>query len=102
MIPRGVIYAVSLMLVVGAFPLPYGYYTLLRISAFVVFGLLAYDVYTKGGKVLPWVLGLMALVFNPLIKVHFPKEVWAVVDVISAVILVVTIKYTSPDAKSPD
>lgn len=102
MIPRRIIYAVSLMLVVGAFPLPYGYYTLLRISAFMVFGLLAYDAYTKGGKALPWLLGFMALVFNPLIKVHFPKEVWAVVDVISAVILVTTIKYTSPKVKSPE
>lgn len=95
MIPRGIIYAISLMLLVGAFPMPYGYYTLLRVSTFVVFGLLAYDVSLRR-KVLPWVLGSMALVFNPFIKVHFSKEVWAVIDVISAVILVATIKYTRP------
>lgn len=83
------------MLVVGASPMPYGYYTLLRVSTFIVFGLLAYDISLRGGKVLPWVLGFMALMFNPFIKVHFPKEAWAVIDVISAVILVTTIEYTS-------
>lgn len=81
--------------------MPYGYYTLLRISAFIVFGLLAYDVFSKGGKNLPWLLGLMAVVFNPFIKVHFSKEVWTVIDVLSAIFLVAIIKYTNPGIKSP-
>jgi hypothetical protein len=101
-IPKPIIYVLALMLLVGAFPMPYGYYTLLRFGAFIVFGLLAYDVFSRGGKLLPWVLGFIAILFNPFIKVHLPKELWSVIDVVTAVILVATIKYTSPLAKSPE
>lgn len=101
MIPRGAIIAVALMLVVGALPMPYGYYSLLRIVACGMFGFLAYDIHMKGGKVLPWVFGFMAVLFNPLIKIHLPKEVWIFVDVVSAAVLVATLKYTSPKEETP-
>lgn len=90
------------MLLIGALPMPYGYYTLLRIIAFATFGFLAYDVATRGGTTLPWIFGFVAVVFNPLIKIHFPKEIWAIVDVVSALVLIATIKYTTPDSKSPE
>jgi hypothetical protein len=101
MIPRGVVIAVAVMLVVGALPMPYGYYTLLRIVACGLFGFLAYDIYIRGGKVLPWVFGFMAVLFNPLIKIHLPKEVWIFIDVVSAAALVATLKYTSPKEETP-
>ena len=100
MIPRPVIYVVSVMLLIGAFSMPYGYYTLLRIIAFAAFCILAYDVATRGNKTLPWIFGFVAVVFNPIIKVHFPKEIWAIVDVVSAVLLIITIESTNPTSKS--
>jgi len=36
------------------------------------------------------VYGLMALVFNPVFKIHFAKDLWALIDVAAAVLLFAT------------
>jgi hypothetical protein len=94
MIPKVIIYTASLMLLIGLLPMPYYYYNLLRICICGLFGLLAYNAHLKGSKALPWLFGFVAVTFNPLIKIHFPKEVWAAIDVVSAAILVVTVRHT--------
>ena len=88
--PVSVIYIAAAMLFVGAAPLPYGYYMLLRLVATGVFIWAAIVAYDRKSEILPWVYGVLAVVFNPLIKVHLPKELWAVVDVGSGVLLLAT------------
>jgi hypothetical protein len=88
--PAAVIYICAAMLFIGAAPLPYGYYMLLRLVAFGVFAYAAYVAYEKKSKALPWVYGFMALVFNPIVKIHFPKEMWAVVDIAAGMLLLAT------------
>ncbi|RXZ44258.1 DUF6804 family protein [Crenobacter cavernae] len=90
--PAAVIYVCAAMLFVGAAPLPYGYYMLLRLVVCGVFAFAAFVAFDRKSKVLPWVYGFMALVFNPFVKIHFPKEMWAVVDVAAGVLLVATAK----------
>jgi len=90
--PTAVIYISAVMLFVGAAPLPYGYYMLLRLVAFGVFAFAAFIAFDRKNQSLPWVYVFMALVFNPIIKIHFPKEIWAVVDVASGVLLLATAK----------
>ena len=75
------------MLVLGALPLPYGYYTLLRLIACSTFVVAAYLVRRADPKWLVWVYGLCALLFNPLIKVHFQKGLWSVLDLAAAGVL---------------
>ena len=88
--PVAVIYIAVAMLFIGAAPLPYGYYMLLRLVATGVFVWAAFIAYERKNEVLPWVYGVLALLFNPLIKIHLPKELWAVVDVGSGVLLLAT------------
>lgn len=38
-----------------------------------------------------WILGIIALLFNPIIPVHLSREIWAPVDVMAALIFVVSI-----------
>lgn len=90
--PIGVIYACAAMLFIGAAPLPYGYYTLLRLVACGVFAFATFIAADRKHNVLPWVFGLMALLFNPIVKVHLPKEAWAFVDVAAGAFLLVTAK----------
>jgi hypothetical protein len=90
--PTAVIYISAVMLFVGAAPLPYGYYMLLRLVAFGVFAFAAFIAFDRKNKSLPWVYVFIALVFNPIIKIHFPKEIWAVIDVASGVLLLATAK----------
>ena len=88
--PVAVIYIAAAMLFIGAAPLPYGYYMLLRLVATGVFIWAALIAYERKNASLPWVYGVLALLFNPLIKIHLPKELWAVVDIGSGVLLLLT------------
>ncbi len=87
--PITVIYIGAAMLLIGAAPLPYGYYMLLRIVATGVFVWAAIVAHERKNEVLPWVFGLLAILFNPIIKIHLPKEVWTVIDVAAGVFLLV-------------
>jgi len=90
--PKPLIYIAAGFLFVGVLPLPYGYYMLLRFIAFFVFAWAAFITYEKNEEILPWVFGILAIVFNPIIKIHFPKEVWMIVDFCSGVFLVLMSK----------
>ncbi len=81
------------MLFVGAAPLPYGYYTLLRFVSCGLFAFAAYVSFTRGGKALPCVFVLFAIAFNPFVKVHFSKELWALVDVGAGLLLLAASKH---------
>ena len=88
--PKTVIYIAAAFLFVGVLPLPHGYYMLLRFVACAVFAWAAYITYEKKVEVLPWVFGILAIAFNPIVKIHFPREVWGVVDLCSGLFLLVT------------
>lgn len=90
--PKPLIYITAGMLFLGALPLPYGYYMLLRLVACGVFAWAAFITYEKNEEILPWVFGIFAIIFNPIFKIHFPKELWAVIDVCSGVFLLLTSK----------
>lgn len=85
--PVTVIYIAAGMLFVGTLPLPYGYYLLLRLVVTGTFAWAAYVAYFKQNKILPWGFAVLALLFNPIIKIHLQKEVWAVVDVAAGILL---------------
>jgi succinate-acetate transporter protein len=86
--PKVVIYIAAGFLLLGISPFPYGYYMLLRLIAFGVFTWAAYITFEKNEVVLPWVFVILALVFNPILQIHFPKGIWAVIDFSSGLFLV--------------
>ena len=96
--PTAVIYITAAMLFLGAAPLPYSYYMLLRLVACGVFAFAAFIAFDRKSKALPWVYGFMALVFNTIIKIHFSKEMWAVVDIAAGVLLLATAKAVKTNA----
>ena len=77
------------MLLIALFPLPYGYYTLVRwvVTAVSVWTLiLIWSVPTS------WrlILATVAILFNPLVPIHLSRTVWAPIDVVVAVLLAVS------------
>lgn len=76
------------MLVLALAPWPYGYFQLLRLVVSGACAFLIYREFTRVGLG-PWTLGLglLALIFNPIVPVHLARSVWAVVDVGAAVML---------------
>lgn len=80
-----------LALLIGIANLPYGYYVMLR---FLVCGVSVYGAYISSNinnKFWLWTLGIIALLFNPIIPIHMDKESWVVIDFITAVIMLVSI-----------
>jgi len=73
--------------------MPYGYYTLLRLVATIVFAWAAYVAYQKKHSALPYMFGLLALLFNPIIVVHLDKTLWAVIDFAAGILLLATSRY---------
>jgi hypothetical protein len=103
--PLAPLYILSAMLLLGAAPLPYGYYTLLRVVACGLFVWGAYIGQTRRYRVLPWFYVLLALMFNPVIPIHLKKNIWAVADLAAAIFLLATARHLRErrpdDSESP-
>ena len=69
-------------------PMPYGYFTLVRILATVVFGIYAYKCYVAKKEGMTWVFVTLALLFQPFAKVGLGRTIWNIIDVIVAVGLI--------------
>jgi len=89
LIPVPIIYLTSIMLFIAIAPLPYGYYTILRIITTGVFLWSSFIMLENNESILPWVFILLAIIFNPILKVYFPKEIWAVIDIFSGLLIFV-------------
>lgn len=71
--------------------MPYGFYQFVRFLALVGFVILAYLEYQEGGKVEMVIYIVLALLFQPLIKISLGREIWNVVDVIVGIGLIASI-----------
>lgn len=69
-------------------PMPYGYFTIVRIMATVVFGLYAYRCYQAKKEGMTWMFVTLALLFQPFAKVALGRTLWNIVDVIVAIGLI--------------
>ncbi len=82
----------SLMLLWALNPAnPYGYYILLRWVCCGLFAYLAFYALEHEKKEWVWVLGITALIYNPFFRVHLNRELWSVVNILTAGIAVTSI-----------
>lgn len=87
------------MLIIASFPMPYNYYTLLRISLFIFSSYLLYQLFNSSqndikSKIIKLVFFTIAVIFNPFIKIYFSRETWVVIDIlIGALFLFMYYKY---------
>lgn len=87
--PRALIYVTIAMLLIGILKLPYSYYILLRI---VVCGVLvgaSYLTYHQKCEHMPWLFGILAVLFNPFFRMPLAKEWWMVINIGVAVLLLI-------------
>lgn len=78
------LYLAAVLLICLA-PMPYGYYTLVRMLATLVFCIYAYRCYVTKKEGLTWIFVTLALLFQPFVKVALGRVVWNIVDVVVAV-----------------
>lgn len=75
------------MLLLCLLHMPYGYYELVRFVSMVVFAIMAYKYYEKKKEVLTIVLGALAILFQPFVKIALGRTIWNIVDVVVALLL---------------
>lgn len=90
--PIQLVLAAAAVLFIAAAPLPYGFYMLVRIVATIVFSWAAVISVQRKRITLATVFGLVAILFNPFLKVHLDKEVWVIIDVLAGLLLLATAK----------
>ena len=83
--------ALSALLLLCLFHMPYGYYQIFRLIAVVSFAILAYNEYER--KNIPLVIVYMGLafLFQPFAKIPIGRMLWNIIDVVVAVSLIVSI-----------
>ena len=80
-------YFVAVLLLLGAFELPYGYYTFLRIVVTLYTLVLAFYAHDQSKYNQMSLFLCIAILFNPLIPIYLSKDIWEVIDILTAVLL---------------
>jgi len=71
--------------------IPYGYFQFIRFASLIGFGTLAYVANEDGAKTETIIYVVLAILFQPLIKIQFGREIWNIVDLIVGIGLIVSI-----------
>ena len=79
----------AIALLICLVPMPYGYYILIRIVAAILFIIFASQYYEAKKEELAFTFCILAFLFQPLIYISLGREVWNMVDVAVAILLVV-------------
>jgi len=79
-----------ILLLVCLLDMPYGYYQFVRFIGMIGFGLLAFENYQKNQTwFVIWISS--ALLINPFFKIALGRDMWNIMDVIWAVLVVISI-----------
>jgi hypothetical protein len=80
----------SILFLVCLLDMPYGYFQLVRFLGMVGFAILAYNDYQKNQTwFVIWLAS--AILINPIFKIALGRDIWNVVDVIWAILLISSI-----------
>jgi hypothetical protein len=71
--------------------MPYSFYQFVRFIGLVGFGILAYQAKSNGKQNQVIIYIILAVLFQPFIKISLGRELWNIVDVIVAVALIISI-----------
>ena len=78
-----------LLAIVGG--LPMGYYQLLRVVICGTAIYIAYVSHSLEKNVWSWIMGFIALIFNPLFQLHLGRDLWMVMDFVTLVLFIIAI-----------
>jgi len=70
---------------------PYGFYTFLRLFVCGTSAYLAFVTFAAKSRVWPWLMGGLAVLFNPLVPIHLHRTSWQFWDALAAILLLIFI-----------
>lgn len=81
----------AILLVVCLFQMPYGYFQFIRFLGMITFIWFAY-VDSKDNKMLIIIWIASAFLINPFFKIALGRTVWNIMDIVWAIILIISIR----------
>ena len=79
----------AILLLLCILPMPYSFYTIVRLAMTVISGYLAYNYYSQNKKELAITFLIVAILFQPFIKFALGRELWLIVDIVTAIFLLI-------------
>ncbi|MCE9537747.1 MAG: hypothetical protein K8R85_00800 [Bacteroidetes bacterium] len=70
---------------------PYGYFQFVRFAALVGFAILAYQANEEKHKTETIIFVVLAILFQPLIKIALGREIWNIIDIMVGSGLIVSV-----------
>jgi hypothetical protein len=80
MIPSWVFLVAAILCFVAIADLPYNYYRFLRWAVCTVAIVSALQMHRCNRQGWVWILGTVAILFNPIVPISFEKSTWRIVD----------------------
>ena len=77
------------MLLVCLLKMPYGYFQFVRIAGAIGFGWLCYKEYEENRYITGLLCGACAILLQPILKIHFSRQLWNSIDVVIAIALII-------------
>ena len=81
----------AILLLLCLLNMPYGFYEFVRFIALIGFGILAYQAKEKEDKTELIIFISLALLFQPFFKIALGRTLWNIVDVITAIYLLISL-----------
>lgn len=102
-IPAWVYWASIALLGIALLDLPYGYYQFLRIAIAAISIWIAAQFHSTGNTIGLITFGVIAVLYNPILKIHMERETHEVVNVVTAVLFAAAWLFQSKRARGgPD
>ena len=80
----GLYIGLVIALILCLFSMPYGYYQFVRFAAMAIFAYLAYCEYIDGSKERMILFVILAILFQPFLKISMGRVLWNIIDVVVA------------------
>jgi len=94
--PVQVLYITAALLFIGMLPLSPEFSEFLKIVAFGTFAWGAYTNFRKGSPLYPLAYSVLAILFNPIMEINLPREIWTGINPAAAILLLLTKKRIAP------
>lgn len=84
--PLAIVAGIMLLLAIPSI-WPYAYFQLLRVVVCVVGAILVYASYKSERTAWVWIMGIIAVVFNPAAPLYLSKGLWSLLDLVAAALM---------------
>lgn len=82
----------SVLLLIALFNNPYGYYQILKWVITLSSAYIANYYFKNNNEKYGWIFVSIAILYNPIIPIHLVRETWEIINVITAIIFIYSLK----------